>query len=123
VVISLDQRLGAGCEALAGDLRGETGGRIRYPDAVVLCGEDDPAEGSFSPVLVIEVLSPSTALVDRRVKPAEYAAVASIRAYVLLEQDQPRATVLRRSAEETVEGLEGVIRLPELAVDLPLLAL
>lgn len=122
-VNALDRRLPAGCEAYPGDLRVNMRGRARYPDVLVLCGEQDMDDDSVNPVLVIDVLSPSTQLVDRRAKPAEYASVPSIQAYVLLEQDRPLATVLRRSRdwiEEVLEGRDAVLSLPEVGVELPL---
>jgi Uma2 family endonuclease len=115
---ALGRRLPPGCEAFAGDLKVLTAtGRARYPDVTVVCGTLDPTEDIVEPVLVAEVLSPSTALTDRRVKPGDYAAVASIAVYVILEQEAPRALVLRRSAgweSEPMEGLATVLALPEL---------
>jgi hypothetical protein len=71
--------------------------------------------------------SPSTAAFDRTVKAHEYAATESIQAYVMLEQDRPAATVLRRSTgwqAETVEGAAAVLALPEIGLAaLPLAAL
>jgi len=57
------------------------------------------------------------------VKPAEYAAVPSVLAYVTLEQDEPRAVVLRRSEgwrEEALDGPGAVLSLPEVGVEVPL---
>ena len=73
--------------------------------------------------MVFEVLSPSTALTDRRVKAAEYASVPGIQAYVMLETERPEIIVRRRGAEwaeETVAGLHAVLNLPEIDVDIPL---
>lgn len=123
LVIALAARLGPGCEAFAGDLKVLTAGRARYPDATVVCGPLDRRSDTVEPSIVFEVLSPSTALVDQRVKPAEYAGIASVLAYVMLEQDRPQAVVLRRSddwREAAVSGREPVLRLPEVGVALPL---
>jgi Uma2 family endonuclease len=123
LVTALAARLGSSCEAFGGDLKVLTAGRARYPDATVVCGPVDPRGDTVQPALVVEVLSPSTALTDRRVKAAEYTGVPSVLAYVLLEQDQPRAVVLRRSGgwrEEVVDGPDAVLRLPEVGVELPL---
>lgn len=35
-------------------------GRVRYPDVKVACGEFDPASDHLQPVVVFEVLSPTT---------------------------------------------------------------
>ena len=75
---------------------------------------------------MFEVLSPSTALTDRRVKPFDYASVPSIQAYVILDCDEPLATVMRRTAgwePETIAGLDAEIPLPEIGVSLPLSAI
>ena len=64
----------------------------------VACGEFDPAADHVDPVVVFEVLSPTTEMTDRRVKSAEYASMRTVMAYVLLAQDRPAATVLRRGS-------------------------
>ena len=115
LVAALGAILPPGCEAFGGDLEVLTATRARYPDATIVCGPLDPRGDSVEPRVVFEVLSPSTALTDQRVKPADYASVPSIQAYVILDQDVPRATVLRRSSdwqEESVEGLADTLDLP-----------
>jgi Uma2 family endonuclease len=123
LVTALAARLGSGCEVFAGDLKVLTAGRARYPDATVVCGMIDPRSDAVEPSVVVEVLSPSTALTDRRVKSAEYASIASVLAYVMLEQDQVSAVVLRRSEgwrEEVLTGPDTILALPEVGVELPL---
>jgi hypothetical protein len=49
--------------------------------------------------------------------------LASVQAYLMLEQDTLHAAILRRAtgwSEEVVEGPGGVLALPELGVELPL---
>lgn len=126
LVTVLAASLGPGCEAFAGDLKVLAPGRARYPDATVVCGPMDPRSDAVEPTVVVEVLSPSTALTDRRVKAAEHAALPSVLAYVMLEQDQPRLVVLRRSGdwrEEVVAGLDAKLSLPELGIEVSLDAL
>jgi hypothetical protein len=56
----------------------------------------------------------------------EYAAVASILAYLVLEQDRPEATIRRRSAAweaEVVSGLDGTLEFPEIGVSVPMAAI
>ncbi len=124
-VAALNRRLPSGCEAFPGDRRVGAKGNARFPDVVVLCGDQDQDmdDGSVNPILVIEVMSPSTQIIDRRVKPAEYAQVSSIQVYVLLAQDRPEAILFRRAAGWVEEGLEGsraVLALPEVGVEIPL---
>jgi Uma2 family endonuclease len=126
LLLALASRLPARCEAFGGDLKVVTSGRARYPDATIVCGRTDPGSDAVSPTVIFEVLSPSTALTDRRVKPGEYASLSSVLAYVLLEQDGPAATILRRSAEwreEVVTGRDALLELPEVDIELPLAAL
>ena len=70
---------------------------IRYPDVVV--EPSDEAGDSLStkrPVLIVEVLSPSTGATDLDVKPAEYMALDSLDAYVIASQDEPAMLVYER---------------------------
>ena len=58
---------------------------------------------------------------DRRVKAAEYTGLNSVMASIMLEQDRPVATMLRRSAgwrEEVVAGPDAILQLPELRLEL-----
>ena len=114
------------CEAFGPDLKVLTPGRVRYPDASVVCADGDDNSDLITPTVVFEVLSPSTALTDRRVKAAEYAGVPTVLAYVMLEPEHADITVRRRStgwAAEMVEGLEASLALPEIGVTIPLAAL
>jgi len=110
-------------EVHGSELKVLTPGRVRYPDASVICGDPGDEGDTIEPTVVFEALSPSTALTDRRVKAAEYAAVPGILAYVMLETDRSEITVRRRHtgwAEETLTGLDAVLTLPEIDVDIPL---
>ncbi len=117
---ALDSRLKRPCEAFGENVKVLTpAGHVRYPDVKVACGEFDLSADYVDPVVVFEVLSPTTELTDRRVKSAEYASIPSVTAYVLLAQDRPAATVLRRASgwePEDVEGAEAVLDLPEIGV-------
>jgi Uma2 family endonuclease len=99
-------------------------GHVRYPDGMVLCSPvDRTATIVHDPVVVFEVLSPSTTRNDRIVKACEYQATPSVKRYVMLEQDGVSATVYARSGETwTHEILVGdsVLSLPEIGVELPL---
>jgi Uma2 family endonuclease len=71
--------------------------RFYYPDLVVVCGEDLESEYyTAKPKLVVEVLSPSTALTDRREKMFAYKEIESLEEYILIEQDKMYAEVYRR---------------------------
>jgi Uma2 family endonuclease len=99
---------------------------VRYPDVTVVCGPVAARADRVSPTVIFEILSPSTALTDQRVKLIDYASVASVQAYVTLEQEAMRAVVRRRHGaweDEKVEGPDAVLGLPEVGVELPLAAI
>jgi Uma2 family endonuclease len=62
---------------------------IYYPDVIVAC---DPGGGhpyiEDRPCLVVEVISPSTGMVDRREKLAAYKRIASLQGYLIVEQEE-----------------------------------
>ncbi|MBE7211762.1 MAG: Uma2 family endonuclease, partial [Gluconacetobacter diazotrophicus] len=89
------------CEALSADAGIRTlGDAVRYPDALVTCTPFD-GRGRLvpEPVIVFEVISPSSIREDRILKPVEYAAVPTIRRYVLVEQSVIGLTVLWRDQD------------------------
>ena len=97
--------------------------RFYYPDLQVVCEPNLPTE-TFQdrPVLVIEVLSPSTRLYDLDEKLNAYTQIPTLRYYLILEQHQPIAILLRRNENLferlQLEGIETVIDLPILGISL-----
>lgn len=95
--------------------------RFYYPDIQVVSEPNLPTE-SFQdrPVLVVEVLSPSTRLYDLDEKLTAYTQIPTLQYYLILEQHQPIAILLRRSGDlfERLEfqSTESVIDLPALGV-------
>lgn len=121
----LHQQLrGTRCRAWGPNSKIEVDGRIRYPDASVSCTPGHPADTIVpAPVIVFEVLSPSTSRTDRIEKFREYQATPSIQRYVILEQDSIAATVFsRRGSDWTATALTeaDVLRMPEIGVELAL---
>ena len=102
-------------------------GHVRYPDGMVVCSPvDRTATVVYDPVVVFEVLSPSTARDDRIVKAREYQATPSVRRYVMLEQDGVSATVYARSGETWTHEIliaDSILSLPEIDVELRLVEL
>jgi Uma2 family endonuclease len=78
---------GTPCEVVATDVKLRAAAdRIYYPDLMVLCGErqeDDVVVGD--PCLLVEVTSPSTHRTDRGEKLDAYRAIASLRAYLIVD--------------------------------------
>ena len=122
---SLGNRLaGTPCRARGSNLKIEVMGSVRYPDAFVTCGPVTPSSTVASdPVVIFEVLSKGTARTDRVTKNREYASTASIRRYVMLEQDEIAATMFERVGEEWLGRIldgDAVIRMPEIGIEFPL---
>jgi len=100
-----------------------------YPDVMVSC---DPRLEKLSandlvvdkPTVVVEVLSESTAGIDRREKMTAYRKLASLKEYVLVEQDARHVEVFRRSGdvgwEQAILDAGDVLELASLEFRLPL---
>jgi Uma2 family endonuclease len=121
----LYQRLrGKPCRAWGPTTKIEVKGHIRYPDAYVNCTPFSQGDTIVrEPVVVFEVLSPTTSRTDRIEKLQENQATASIQRYVILEQDGIAATVFSRmGADWIVHALTGgdTLRMPEIDIELPL---
>jgi len=125
VLIALDSRLRGGrCRVFGPTLKIEVVGRIRYPDAFVVCAPVPPRETVVrDPIVVFEVLSESTSRTDRIEKLREYGATPSIQRYVILEQDAMAAMVFVRKGTdlvaETVTGSD-TLTMPEIGLAVPL---
>ena len=125
---------GKPCKAVGSEMKLQTATSIRYPDAFVICSPVPlNATVAHDPVVIFEILSPSTANADLGAKKAEYQALASVQSYVVLQQTHRSAQVFRRvggttaddekSGEWTFEfivGPDAMIALPEIGVTLPL---
>ncbi len=96
-----------------------------YPDVVVSCDPRDRSTPEYlsHPVLVVEVLSESTAAFDRGAKFAAYRKLESLRDYVLIDVAAQRVEVFRRNAENHWVlydyGAGERVELASLALSLP----
>ncbi len=85
-----NQLLGTPYSVYSSDLRVRTSrtGSYVYPDISVVCGEPVPYAGAndilTNPMVVVEVLSPSTASYDRREKFQLYREIPSVTDYLLV---------------------------------------
>ena len=103
---------------------------LRYPDVVV--DRADAAGGDYTatePVMLAEVLSPTTEAVDLGDKAAEYLKLPSLTAYLILAQDRCKAWLWVRGNDgfaagpEVIAGLDKIVRVGALDLNLPLAAL
>jgi Uma2 family endonuclease len=71
-----------------------------YPDLSVVCGHEErdleDRLALVNPIVLVEVLSPSTEEYDRGEKLDNYRSIASLQEVVLVSHDRPRVEVWRR---------------------------
>ena len=83
-----------GCRVFSADLRIKvaSAGLYTYPDCSVICGElqlfSDQKDVVLNPLLIVEVLSPSTEGYDRGKKFELYRTIPSFQEYLIVHQDQ-----------------------------------
>jgi Uma2 family endonuclease len=106
------------CYALPDGMTVRVGDVTAYePDALVYCGTKLPPSAVEvpSPVIVVEVLSPSTRHIDLSAKLADYFRLASIAHYLIVDPEKPRIihhargvgdTILTRVVSEGTIGLD-----------------
>ncbi len=121
----LDAKLrGPGCRPFRGDAKIIANQGVRYPDLSVTCspiaGDDDIVP---APVVVIEIISPSTAREDHGRKKFDYFATPSIRQYAIVEQDERWVDLYTRTdagwIDEIVTG-DAVLNLSSIGVEVAL---
>ena len=100
-------------ETYASDMRVSTPTTTSYfyPDVVVVCEEprfeDNVFDILLNPIILVEVLSPSTEVYDRREKFAHYRQLPSLQEYVLVTQDKVLVEHYRRQAEQGAAHVTG----------------
>ncbi|TAN52043.1 MAG: Uma2 family endonuclease [Methylococcaceae bacterium] len=115
------QLKGRACEAYVADMRVKVSntGLYTYPDIVVACGdiqlEDQHHDTLLNPMVIIEVLSPSTEQYDRGEKFAHYRRLPSLQEYVLVTQEHMRVEHYLRDGERWIltewNGADAVLNL------------
>lgn len=80
-------------------------GLATYPDVTVVCGrlETDPMDrnSATNPAVIVEVMSPSSEKHDRESKYAHYRRIPTLRAYVLVSQDEQLIEVFTRNTDDS----------------------
>ena len=118
------------CETYANDMRVSSPATISYfyPDVVVVCEkprfEDDVFDTLLNPLILVEVLSPSTEAFDRGEKFTHYRQLASLQEYVLVAQDKILVEHYHRQEKQWIltdfQTRDAVLGLPSLQCELPL---
>lgn len=113
---------GTACRVFAGTMKLRLGDDFFYPDVFVAC--DRTGDGPYfkvRPLLIVEVLSPDSAVRDTREKLVAYQAFDSLREYVLAEQDRREVRAHRRTSGGWESAVyTGSATLPLASVDLAL---
>ncbi len=98
-----------------------------YPDAMVICGPREYFEERknvvTNPIVVVEILSDSTASYDRGGKFRKYELLPSLQEYVLIEQKEAQIEVFRRKSQglwelERYSGLDAMVQLHSLDIEI-----
>ena len=104
LALALRQHLrGTPCRVYGSDvkLRVEAADCFFYPDLMVTCSATDLGQRLIKrePVLVVEVLSPSTAAFDRGEKFADYRQLPSLAEYLMVDVERRRCDLHRKGAD------------------------
>ncbi len=92
---------GGPCRAFVEGPKVSSAFSVMYADVVVTCAAVDPqADVIPEPMLIAEVLSPSTAKFDRGDKWLAYGSLESLQHYLLIAQDKCAVDVYTRDGEE-----------------------
>ena len=95
---------GGPCRTFIADmkLRVEATDTFFYPDVMVTCDPADRGREQYkqAPVLVVEVLSPSTEAFDRGAKFAAYRSLGSLQEYLLIDPASGAIELYRRDPED-----------------------
>ena len=90
---------GSKCSTFMSDMkvRIQTADIFYYPDVLVSCDLKDTDDYCKTlPCLIIEVVSRSTATIDRREKLLNYRQIESLKEYILISQDRSKIEVYRQ---------------------------
>ena len=97
-----------------------------YPDGVIACPPRfaaRPRGALLNPKVIFEVLSPSTEAYDRGDKFRFYQSLETFEEYVLISVGEPKVEVFGSASSwvvRTYDGLDAVVRLDSVGLDLPL---
>ena len=118
---------GTGCSPYAESGVKTHGASVRYPDVMIVCGDDAEGDDTLltfeNPRVILEILSPSTSTHDRGAKLAEYRELPTIDTVVLIDPRTGRITVAQRTGGDDwtdhVLGPEEALSLPSVNLFVP----
>ncbi len=99
-----------------------------YPDTMIVCGEIEKSQlesnAVTNPVVIIEVLSKSTANYDRGDKFFFYRQIDSLQEYILIEQDKAQIEVYKKKGDlwkiTRIAGVDNFLPISSLNIKLKL---
>jgi Uma2 family endonuclease len=97
---------GKGCKVSISEAKVLTrSGKYYYPDLVVSCDNRDRFSRDFlqHPVLIAEVLSPTTEVRDRGIKQQNYMLIDTLQTYILINAERPRIEIYQRRDDRAWE--------------------
>lgn len=121
---------GGQCEAFGSDFRVRISSRMYvYPDISIVCGKpllaDNRQDVLLNPIVIIEVISPSSEKYDRGTKLQQYRTLGSLQEYILVEQGEVRIDQYTRQENNLwtlrdYQSLDEEMTLPSIGVSLSL---
>lgn len=130
--VQLNEKLeGRGCTVFSSDARvriPSTGSYV-YPDTSVVCGpviaDEDTVDILTNPILIVEVLSPSTENFDLNGKFALYREIESVKEYLLIHSKKIAVEHFSRQADNSwiyreTKSLDAMVVIPALDISLSL---
>lgn len=122
---------GSDCRISTSDIRVRvsTTGMYAYPDVSVVCGKrlvaDEKQDVLLNPVVIFEILSPSTEQYDRGVKFQHYRTIESLKEYILVDQNKVRIEqYIRQDATTWIlrdhQRIEEELRMDSIGISIPL---
>jgi len=129
---------GKGCKISISDAKVLTrSGKYYYPDVVVTCDNRDRFARDFlqHPVLIAEVLSPTTEARDRGIKQQNYMLIDTLQTYILINSERPSIEIYQRRddraweyqsiaiAQTTFEQDDPLVHITSIDLQFPLSAL
>lgn len=124
---------GKGCGLYASDMRVKVDAKDKayfYPDVLVTCDPADQSRDTMkqAPVLIVEVLSPSTKDYDKGGKFDVYRLLSSLREYVLIDPTEYLVEIFRLNEHQRWElfsfaGAESSVEFASIGLTVSMLAL
>lgn len=122
---ALQSRRPCNAQIEPGVLRPDRADSYYVPDIAVTCEPNQPGrQAMVAPILIVEILSPSTERSDRRLKLPTYQRIESVREILLIDADSHHAELYRREnghwGIELVRGARAKLSLASVELGIPM---